>query len=59
MQKDWTISLHHTLREGNACANVRTKSGAINIDPLFVLQEPPSLPLALLVDALGVSFVRM
>jgi len=59
MKKDWTISLHHTFREGNACADVLAKLGATNVDPLIVLQEPPySLSLALLADAYGVSFVR-
>lgn len=59
MKKDWTISLHHTFHEGNACADVLAKLGATNVDPLIVLQEPPSsLSLALLVDARGVSFVR-
>ena len=60
MAKDWTISLHNTLREGNACADVLAKLGAINVDPLIMLQMPPSsLSLALLADALGVSFVTM
>jgi len=60
MAKDWTISLHHTFREGNACADVLAKLGAINVDPLIMLRTPPSsLSLALLVDALGVSFVKM
>jgi len=59
MKKDCTRSLHHTFREGNACADVLEKLKATNVDPLIVLQEPPySLLLALLADACGVSFVR-
>jgi len=52
MKKDSTMSLHHIFREGNACAGVLAKLGAITVDPLIVLQESPSsLLLALLVDA--------
>jgi len=60
MKKDWTISLYHTFRERNACANVLAKLRVINVDALFVLQDPPSsLSLTLLGDALGMSFVRI
>jgi len=57
--KEGTSQFHHTFSKGNAYADVLAKLGATNVDPLIVLQEPPSsLPLALLADARGVSFVR-
>jgi len=56
IKKDWTISLHHAFREGNACANVLTKLKTINVDLLIVFQAPPSsLSSALLADVHGVS----
>jgi len=59
MQKDWTISLHHILREGNACAGVLVKMGANSLDNLFVLYHfSPNLSPDLLVEAFGVSFAR-
>jgi len=55
MQNDWTISLHRTFH-----TDVLAMLRAINVDPLFMLQEPPcSFSPALLANALEVSFVRM
>jgi len=39
MKKDWTISLHHTFREGNACVDMLAKLEATNVDPLIVLSR--------------------
>lgn len=53
------ISLHHTLREGNQCANYFAKLGD-NSDAHFVVhQSPPADLLPLLrADAIGTFFVR-
>jgi len=55
----WNISLHHTLREGNQCADFLAKLGA-NSDALFeVHHAPPTDLLPLLrADAIGTFFVR-
>lgn len=59
IQKYCVIFVHHTFREGNICAYFLEKMGYINLDLLIMLQESPSsLSSTLLVDVLGVSFVR-
>jgi hypothetical protein len=42
MQKYYTISLKHTFRETYGCAYVLVKMNVINLNPLVMLQEPPS-----------------
>jgi hypothetical protein len=59
LNKDWSVVVNHTLREGNACADVLAKMGAASSSPLIILDEPPSqLAGALHADAWGVAFVR-
>lgn len=56
---DRNISLHHTLREGNQCADFFAKFGANSDAALVVHQSPPADLLPLLrADALGIYFVR-
>ncbi|XP_057432665.1 uncharacterized protein LOC130725457 [Lotus japonicus] len=50
----WTVNLHHTLREGNACADFLAKHEAGQGDALVVIEDPiPGLSLLLLADASG------
>jgi len=57
--KDWDISIHHILREGNSCADILAKKGANHMGPLVKVHEQlPCLSLALLADVVGVSFIR-
>jgi ribonuclease HI len=59
LNKDWSVSVHHTLREGNACADLLAKMGASANLSLVVLDDPPpQLTNALRADAWGVAFVR-
>jgi ribonuclease HI len=53
------ISLHHTLREGNQCADFFAKLGA-NSDALHVVHQSPLADLLPLIraDAIGTLFVR-
>ena len=59
IRRNWEFQLHHTLREGNQCADWLAKLGARGADSLAVLSSPPTeLNNFLLVDAMGVSFER-
>ena len=56
---DRNISLHHTLREGNQCADFFAKVGANSDAELVIHHSPPADLLPLLrADALGTYFVR-
>ncbi|XP_057455887.1 uncharacterized protein LOC130747081 [Lotus japonicus] len=56
----WTVNLHHTLKEGNACADFLAKHGASQGDVLVVIEDLiPRLGLLLLADASGFSSLRM
>lgn len=60
LNKDWTIRLEHTLREGKFCADFITKIGASNIDRMKVFHSPPQgISTFLLADTSGVAFLRM
>jgi hypothetical protein len=51
--------VEHTLREGNACADVLAKMGALSGSSLVKLSSPPiDLAIHLLADAQGVVFFR-
>lgn len=55
---DWVITMEHTLREGNYCADGLAKLGAATtVEPLIVL--PLCIAHSLLADAARVSFVRL
>jgi ribonuclease HI len=53
------VSLNHTLREGNQCADFLAKLGAFSNDGLVVHSQPPdNLRPLLRTDALGTLFLR-
>jgi len=53
------VNLHHTLREGNQCADFIAKHGAANDGNLTLHSSPPEDLLPLLrTDELGVLFLR-
>lgn len=59
MKKDWNFSLHQTLREGNAWADILAKLGVTCIDTLVTVYKLPQfLSSSLLVNIVGVSFIR-
>ncbi|KAJ1396220.1 Ribonuclease H domain [Sesbania bispinosa] len=59
LARDWRVDLRHTLREGNACANLLAKRGARDTTSFRLLPRPPSdLQLHLLSDSRGVAFRR-
>jgi ribonuclease HI len=41
LDRNWEIVVEHTLREGNACADVLAKMGAISGSSLVKLSSPP------------------
>jgi ribonuclease HI len=60
LDNDWEVVITHTLREGNACADVLAKMGAISNSPMVKISAPPSnLLRPLMEDASGVEFVRV
>jgi len=53
------VSIHHTLREGNQCADFLAKLGASSDVKLLVHPQPPNdLRPLLRLDALGTMFLR-
>jgi ribonuclease HI len=59
IDRDWNVVVEHTLREGNTCADVLAKMGALSDVPLVSFHTPPmELSSPLLVDAQGVVFIR-
>lgn len=56
---DWELSLAHTLREGNSCANFLAKLGTVSAERWRVCEEPTVGMASLLeVDARWVAFVH-
>ncbi|CAJ2671539.1 unnamed protein product [Trifolium pratense] len=56
---DWTIAFHHTLREGNECADWLAKKGATSDVSLKIWHScPPQLSNVLIADASGVARLR-
>jgi ribonuclease HI len=59
LDRNWEIVVEHTLREGNACADVLAKMDALSDSPLVKLSSPlVDLAIPLLADAQGVVFFR-
>lgn len=59
LRRDWEITINHTYREGNFCADFLAKMGARCNEPLVNLDAaPPGLGPLLVADAMGVSFRR-
>jgi hypothetical protein len=57
LAKDWSISIHHILRDGNSCVDILAKMGANSSDHFVTFNEPlHCLTLALLDYTLDVSF---
>lgn len=57
--RPWSVDFHHTLREGNACADFLAKMGAQQ-DEALVFEENPLAEMSwlLLADALGITSLR-
>ncbi|XP_020206711.1 uncharacterized protein LOC109791774 [Cajanus cajan] len=59
MAKPWTLSLIHSWREGNMCANMLAKMGPNSRIALLELEEPPTgLEAQLFADAMGLPVLR-
>ncbi|GAU32945.1 hypothetical protein TSUD_153620 [Trifolium subterraneum] len=59
LSNDWEVILTHTLREGNACADVLAKLGANSDSPMVNISTPPrDLVIPLHHDASGIEFIR-
>ncbi|KAK2425361.1 hypothetical protein QL285_035613 [Trifolium repens] len=59
LNRGWHVSILHTLREGNACADYLAKHDANNNEVFSSIAIPPAgLNLFLLADACGTSFLR-
>ena len=58
--RDWIVNFHHTLRQGNECADWLAKHGASSSDAFKTwIVCPPQLHHSLLDDALGVARMRL
>ena len=58
--RNWIVNFHHTLCQGNECADWLTKHGASSLDALKSwIFFPPQLHHSLLEDALGVACLRL
>ncbi|PNX95949.1 ribonuclease H [Trifolium pratense] len=59
MNRNWTVQLRHTLREGNQSADFLAKMGSSCHDKLKIISAPPAEMLPVLhADSTRVSFVR-
>jgi hypothetical protein len=59
LAKDWDVMINHTLREGNACADVMAKMRALSTSHLVKIDtHPQELLRPLSADAQGVVFIR-
>lgn len=59
LQQDWEISIAHSYREANACADCLANLGCDSKEPLIIYEScPVSLGQLLLADQLGVSVPR-
>lgn len=59
LSRDWLVSLTHTYREGNQCADYMAKFGANFMDCTKTFSEPPSCLHSLLKsDATGIQYTR-
>lgn len=60
LNKNWSVTLLHTLMEGNQCADFLTKKGALQEDGLKMLATTPmGISSLLLADSCGVAFQMM
>ncbi|GAU11445.1 hypothetical protein TSUD_344360 [Trifolium subterraneum] len=59
LNRDWRVTILHTFREGNACADYLAKHGANNNEVFSsIANPPPGLNLFLLADASRTWFSR-
>lgn len=59
LNRAWRVELHHSLREGNACADYMAKFGASQDEALVVVETPlVGLSQLLVADALGITSLR-
>jgi len=59
LSRDWHVHMHHTIREGNACADYLAKLGAGSHETYRSIATPPArISLLLLADASRISFSR-
>jgi ribonuclease HI len=59
LRREWQVTILHTLREGNACADFLAKHGAAsNVVYSSIANPPAGLNLHLLADASGAWFSR-
>jgi ribonuclease HI len=59
LRREWHVTIVHTLREGNACADFLSKHGATsNVVYSSIANPPAGLNLHLLADASGTWFSR-
>jgi hypothetical protein len=59
LKLDWNVSIFHTLREENACADFLAKLGSTNDDKLSIWKSPPSdLKKLISTDALRMAYPR-
>jgi hypothetical protein len=59
LAKEWDVMINHTLRKGNACADVMAKMRALSTSHLVKIDTPPhELLRPLSADAHGVVFIR-
>lgn len=58
--RPWQLIFRHTLREGNACADLLAKFGANSDDGLTIWTAcPAQLSATLLADAIGILRIRL
>lgn len=56
----WKVTMKHTLREGNAIADLMAKTGAKSHIPFTLLRNCPSnLELVLPADTIDIHYVRL
>lgn len=59
LHKNWRVTIQHTLREGNQCADFLAKMGSRFEDKWCCIDVPPvDLHPLLLADAMGVVYTR-
>ncbi|KAJ1410406.1 ribonuclease H [Sesbania bispinosa] len=59
LARNWKVELRHTLREGNACADLLAKKGTRSSSSLTLIDSaPPEAHHLLLSDAMGIAFLR-
>lgn len=60
LQRNWDVTCHHLLREGNAAADHMAKMGAGSTGPMvFFDEQPPGLTVVLEADRMGTLHLRM